>query len=109
MQEDAEAVAIRPRAHPLVMSLQTTAHRPDGTEEVMIWTRGYRYDWQPTYYFKRPVALPKGTRVEVVAYFDNSEDNPNNPDGPPKQTRWADLTPDPLCALLIATPRPGQD
>jgi mono/diheme cytochrome c family protein len=108
-QEDTEAVAIRPRAHPLVVSLQVTAHRPDGAEEVMIWTRGYRYDWQPTYYFKRPVALPKGTRVEVIAYFDNSEDNPNNPDSPPRQARWADLTPDPLCALIVATPRPGQD
>jgi len=105
LQEDAEAVAIRPHAHPLVVSLQATAHRPDGTEEVMIWTRGYRYDWQQTYYFKRPVALPKGTRVEVVAYFDNSEDNPNNADGPPRQVRWADLTADPICALLLTSSR----
>jgi hypothetical protein len=102
--EDVEAVAIRPRSHPLIISLQATAHRPDGTREVLVWTRGHRYDWQQTYYFKRAVAIPKGSRVEVIAYFDNSEENRNNPDSPPKQVRWADITPDPLCALWVATP-----
>lgn len=105
LQDDAEAIAIRPRAHPLVVSLQATAYRPDGTEEVMIWTRGYRFDWQTTYYFKHPIALAKGTRVEVIAYLDNSEKNSYNPDSPPRQVRWSDLTRDPLCALTVATAR----
>ena len=105
VQEDAEAIAIRPRAHPLVISLQATAYRPDGTQQVLIWSRGYRSDWQPAYYFKRPIALPKGTRIEVVAYFDNSDGNRDNPNDPPKQVRWSELTSDPLCALLIANNR----
>ncbi|MEK6405982.1 MAG: hypothetical protein AABN34_03355 [Acidobacteriota bacterium] len=102
---DTEAIAIRPNVHPLVVSLQATAYRPDGSEEVLIWTRGYQFDWEPTYYFKQPVALPKGTRVEVIAYFDNSEDNQNNPSNPPKSVRWSELTADPLCALLVASNR----
>lgn len=106
---DLEAVAIRPRAHPLIASLQATAYRPDGTEEVLIWARGYRFDWQPTYYFKQPISLPKGTRIEVIAYFDNTEGNADNPDSPPKQLRWSDLTADPLCALLMATTRAGNE
>jgi mono/diheme cytochrome c family protein len=100
-QRDAEAIAIRPHVHPLVVSLQATAYRPDGSAEVLIWTRGYQFDWEPTYYFKQPVPLPKGTRVEVIAYFDNSDNNQNNPNNPPKSVRWSDLTPDPLCALLV--------
>ena len=107
-EDDLEALAIRPRAHPLVASFQATAYRPDGTQEVMIWTRGNSYDWQPTYYFKRPIALPKGARVEVTVYFDNSEDNQNNPNSPPKQVRWSELTSDPLCALVVAGSR-GND
>jgi hypothetical protein len=103
--EEMEAVAIRPRSHPLIISLQATAHRPDGTREVLVWTRGYRYDWQQTYHFKRAVAIPKGSRVEVIAYFDNSEENRNNPVSPPKQVRWADITSDPLCALWVAIPQ----
>ncbi|HSE97919.1 MAG TPA: hypothetical protein VLD57_06570 [Blastocatellia bacterium] len=108
-QEDMHAVAIRPRSHPLIISLQAIAHRTDGSRQVLIWTRGYRYDWQQIYYYKREIAIPKGTRVEVIAYFDNSAENRLNPTDPPAQVRWADLTPDPLCALLVATPRAGQD
>jgi len=100
-QSDAEAIGIRPRVHPLVVSLQATAYRPDGSEEVLIWTRGYQFDWEPTYYFRQPVALPKGTRVDVIAYFDNSEDNQKNPNDPPKSVRWSEMTTDPLCALLV--------
>jgi hypothetical protein len=98
---DTEAVAIRPAVNPLLVSLQATAYRPDGTQEVLIWVRGYQYDWRTTYYYKQPVILPKGTRVEVVAYFDNSDANRNNPSSPPKQVRWPDISPDPLCALVI--------
>jgi hypothetical protein len=98
---DTEAVAIRPAVNPLLVSLQATAYRPDGTQEILIWVRGYQYDWRTTYYYKQPVILPKGTRVEVVAYFDNSDANRNNPSSPPKQVRWPDISPDPLCALVI--------
>lgn len=109
LEEDGEAMAIRPRANPLMVSFQATAFRPDGTEEVLIWTRGYRFDWQQTYYFRQSVTLPKGTRIEVIAYFDNSETNKNNPNSPPKQVRWADVSEEPLCALLIATDRNATD
>jgi hypothetical protein len=43
-----------------------------------------RHDWQPTYHFKRPVALPRGARIEVTAEFNNSDANPNNPHRPPR-------------------------
>jgi hypothetical protein len=109
IQDDAEAIAIRPRVHPLLASLQATAFRPDGTQEILIWTRGYQFDWQQTYYFKQSVALPKGTRVEVIAYFDNSENNAKNPNDPPMRVRWPDLSSDPMCALLIATPRNSRE
>ena len=102
---DSEAIAIRPRSHPLVVSFQATAYRPDGTQEVLVWSRGYRSDWQPTYYFRQPVMMPKGTRVEVVAHFDNSDENRDNPNDPAKQVKWTDLSPDPLCSLMITESR----
>ena len=107
--DDSEAVSIRPFGHSLMTSFQASAFRPDGSEEVLIWVRGNKYDWQQSYFFKSPVALPKGTRIEVTAYFDNSEDNPANPHDPPKALRWADLTPEPLCALAITGSRSATD
>jgi mono/diheme cytochrome c family protein len=108
VQSDLDAVGLRPLTNPLIVSTQVTAYRPDGTEEVLIWTLGYQFDWQQTYYFKRPVALPKGTRIEVISYFDNSDGNRNNPNDPPKELRWSDLTNDPLCSVLAVTRDAGE-
>lgn len=105
---DGEAIAIRPVAHPLLLSLQAAAYRPDGTTEVLIWTRGHSFDWRPIYYFKEPVMLPKGTRVEAVAYFDNSERQISNPHALAAQSRVLDLTPDFLCSLLLTETLDGR-
>ena len=51
----------------------------------------YDFNWQHTYIPKQPIALPKGTRLDCVAYFDNSEKNKFNPD-PSKEVRWGDQT-----------------
>ena len=47
-------------------SLEVTAIQPDGTVNRLIWIRGWRPEWQRTYYFRNPLKLPKGTRI--VAY-----------------------------------------
>ena len=86
--DSADAIAIRPLFFPFAMSVEVTAHRPDGTSEVLIWARDYRYDWEPEYEFKRPVSLPAGTRIEAVAYLDNSDKNPNNPNHPAQAVRF---------------------
>jgi len=99
---DAEAQGIRPSVHPLMTSLQATAYFPDGSQQVLIWTRGYQFDWAPTYFFRQRIALPKGTRIEVVTYFDNSDNNQNNPSSPVKPVRWSELATEPWCVLLLA-------
>ncbi|HNG05328.1 MAG TPA: hypothetical protein PKU98_02400, partial [Saprospiraceae bacterium] len=52
--------------------------------------------WQPSYVFKKPIALPRGTRIEATAYLDNSDNNPNNPNETAKEVSFAG----PLCELL---------
>lgn len=78
MSAHMEAIAIRPLLFPFAQSLEVTAYRPDGTTEVLAWARGdaheRRYDSQPTFYFKEPVRLPKGTRVRAVAYVSNASE-----------------------------------
>jgi len=102
LEQDLDAVAIRPRVNPLILSIQATAYRPDGSQEVLLWSRGYQFEWEMTYFFKQPLPLPKGTRVEVIAYFDNSNNNRSNPYDPVKQLRWSDLSADSLLELLTA-------
>jgi hypothetical protein len=109
LEEATDALAIRPFANPLMISFQASAFRPDGTEQVLIWSRGNKFDWQQTYYFKNSITFPKGTRIEVTAYFDNSDDNPANPNDPPKNLRWSEISTEPLCVLLVSSRRSTTD
>jgi hypothetical protein len=99
INEATEAVAIRPVLFPLAKSIEVSAYRPDGSVEVLIWAKDYRSDWQPAYFFKKPVALPAGARVEVTAYLDNSENNRNIPNDRTAETRFAGA----LCELSLTS------
>jgi N-acetyl-anhydromuramyl-L-alanine amidase AmpD len=68
-----------------------TAHYPDGTSEVLLSVPRYDFNWQITYELAKPKRLPKGTKVEVVAHYDNSPGNKHNPD-PTKDVKWGDQT-----------------
>jgi len=88
VKEDTEAIAVRPLLFPYAKSIDVTGYRPDGSVEVLVWAKDYRYDWQPEYEFKKPVPIPKGTRIQVIAYLDNSDKNPNNPHNPAQTIRF---------------------
>lgn len=106
--DDSHALSIRPAINERLISFQATAYRPDGTEEILIWVRGSTDDWQPTYYFKRPVPLPRGTQVEVIAYLEGGTEAARSSPSEMKKVRWGDLTPDPLCILGLAKASPSQ-
>ena len=61
------------------------AHYPDGTSESLLMVPNYNFDWQIGYeWVPGSRKFPKGTRIECIAHFDNSDFNPFNPD--PKDT-----------------------
>ena len=64
---------------------------PDGTSKVLLSVPSYDFSWQTYYVAKDPIAVPKGTRIECVAHYDNSTNNKYNPD-PTKAVRWGDQT-----------------
>ncbi|HMF11077.1 MAG TPA: hypothetical protein VKE94_02195, partial [Gemmataceae bacterium] len=64
---------------------------PDGKSDILLRVSHYDFAWQSNYRFAKPLDLPAGTRIECTAHFDNSADNPNNPD-PAKLVRWGEQT-----------------
>ncbi|MGH9752256.1 MAG: alkyl hydroperoxide reductase, partial [Blastocatellia bacterium] len=64
---------------------------PDGRSEVLLNVPKYDFNWQLTYLPKKPIFLPKGTRLDCVAHYDNSAKNKFNPD-PTQTVRWGDQT-----------------
>ena len=68
-----------------------TAKTPDGRSEILLDVPAYDFNWQSTYTLAEPKHLPKGTRIDCLAHYDNSADNPHNPD-PKQAVRWGDQT-----------------
>jgi hypothetical protein len=64
---------------------------PDGKHEMLLNVPNYQFGWQLTYELSEAKHLPKGTIVHCTAHYDNSENNPNNPD-PKSVVRWGDQT-----------------
>ena len=52
---------------------------PDGKKEILLDVPRYDFNWQSIYRYAQPLKLPAGTKVHCVAHFDNSENNPHNP------------------------------
>jgi hypothetical protein len=64
---------------------------PDGKTETLLSVPRYDFNWQSNYRLAKPLELPAGTKIECTAHYDNSANNPNNPD-PTKDVRWGDQT-----------------
>jgi Copper type II ascorbate-dependent monooxygenase, C-terminal domain len=91
VQYDCDLYSMMPHAHLRGKSFEYRIVRPDGTSETVLKVPRYDFHWQLTYYLDKPIHLPKGTKVEVTAYYDNSANNVNNPD-PTKEVHWGEQT-----------------
>lgn len=65
------------------------AHYPDGNVEELMNIANYNYNWQMEYKLEEPKLVPAGTRIVVTGAFDNSAQNPANPD-PSIAVGWGD-------------------
>ncbi len=85
--KDLQITSFTPHMHLRGKSMRYVAHFPDGRAETLLFVPAYDFNWQFTYLARTPVTIPKGTRIEVIATFDNSASNPVNPN-PQKTVRW---------------------
>ena len=90
-REDVHLTSMMPHMHVRGRDLEYRAFYPDGRQETLLSVPGYSFNWQTTYYLKAPIAIPRGTRLQIRAHFDNSSRNPTNPD-PTQAVRWGDPT-----------------
>ena len=98
---DVELMAIYPHAHYLGKDIKAFASLPDGTRETLIHIPHWNLNWQAVYRYREPVRLPKGTTVSLRYTYDNSEDNPLNPNHPPARVVAGNRSSDEMCHLWL--------
>jgi hypothetical protein len=88
---DADLVQLFPHMHFRGKQFDYEVRYPNGKREMLLDVPNYQFAWQLTYELSSAKHLPKGTVIHCTAHFDNSENNPNNPN-PKSIVRWGDQT-----------------
>ncbi|MEO7146159.1 MAG: thiol-disulfide isomerase, partial [Bryobacteraceae bacterium] len=70
-------------------SFEYRAKYPSGETETLLSVPHYSFNWQLTYELAQPKLLPQGTVIECTAHYDNSINNPLNPDAT-KEVRYGE-------------------
>ena len=102
VEEDCQLVSISPHGHYLTLSQTLTLKRPDGTRQTLVHVPVYDFNWQKLYTFREPVPIPKGSKIHVSSFMDNTSDNPHNPNKPPKAIFMGEKTTDEMVFPFIA-------
>jgi hypothetical protein len=79
--------SIHPHMHTRGKDFEYRLVFPNGETRTILSVPKYNWHWQLWYNLDEPIALPQGTRIECTAHFDNSPNNPENPD-PAKTVIW---------------------
>ncbi len=90
LPNDALLLSFFPHMHLRGKKFEYNILRKDGTVEPLLRVH-YNFYWQLSYRLAEPLPLPAGTVLQAVAWYDNSKNNPHNPD-PDAAVRWGDQT-----------------
>jgi peroxiredoxin len=99
--EDMTLHHIMPHMHMLGKQIKVTMVPPEGDPVLLFDIKSWDYNWQETYYFKAPVQMKNGTRLELEAVYDNSAGNPNNPFSPPQAVTFGEQTFNEMCFVFF--------
>ena len=80
---------LMPHMHFRGKRMNFTARYPDGTEELLLSVPAYSFNWQLSHELDKPLRVPAGTQIIARGAFDNSSQNPFNPD-PDIEVNWGE-------------------
>ena len=86
---DALLIGLLPHMHLRGKAFEYLILGPGGAVETLLKVNNYDFNWQINYRLAEPRLLKAGTRLEWVGYFDNSPNNPRNPD-PSAEVRFGE-------------------
>ena len=114
-------ISLQPHMHLRGKAYRFEAIYPDGRRQTLLDVPHYDFNWQTTY-FPSHFLIPAGVAIKCTAHYDNSPNNPLNPD-PAKTVHWGDQSyeemnigfievafdaaRDPNVALLSGTTKPA--
>ena len=101
----ARLLSVYPHMHYRGKSFECDVTRPGKPVEALLRVGHYDFHWQLNYRFAQPLPLAAGTRLTALASFDNSANNPLNPDPDAEVTYGRQSTDEMMVAFFdVAVP-----
>jgi hypothetical protein len=89
LPNDALLLGFLPHMHLRGKTFEYDRTPPGGNPEPLLRVDHFDFHNQLSYRLARPLFLKKGTRLSATAWYDNSANNPRNPD-PTKEVHWGE-------------------
>jgi mono/diheme cytochrome c family protein len=95
LPRDVRLLSFLPHMHVRGSAFRYEVEQPDkaGDRELLLDIPEYDFNWQLNYLLREPMGLPRGAVIHATGWFDNSADNPANPD-PAATVTWGEQTVD---------------
>lgn len=105
-----DVMRVLPHTHYVGRQVRAWAALPDGRHQWLINIPNWDFNWQGDYAYVKPVTLPKGATIFMSYVFDNSTNNPVNPNFPPQRVKYGVNSSDEMAELwLQVLPRNPED
>ena len=82
--QDISLLAVNPHMHLLGKSFKAYAVTLKKDTIPLVWIKNWDFRWQFYYTFRNMIKIPMGSAIIAEGVFDNTAENPLNPNFPPK-------------------------
>jgi hypothetical protein len=89
ISQEVDIYSLMPHMHFRGKRMKFYARYPDNSEELLLSVPAYDFNWQLAHELEKPLRVPAGTQIIAVGAFDNSSQNPANPD-PSIEINWGE-------------------
>ncbi len=95
LKENTMITNFQPHFHLRGKAMKVEAILPDGSREIISYVGNFNFNWMTNYIYEDDAApvFPKGTIIQVSAWYDNTTANKDNPD-PEQWVGYGDRTVD---------------
>jgi len=101
LSHEIQLISVLPHMHTLGQSFTAYAITPDGEVVPLVRINDWDFNWQSTYVFREPLTLPEKSVIYAEGVYDNTSNNPENPNVPPKTVTYGWNTTDEMMNLIM--------
>jgi hypothetical protein len=101
MDKPISLISVMPHMHLIGKTFRAFVITPDGEVINLVKIDNWDFNWQMTYQFKNLLKVPAGSTFIVEGTYDNTAENPENPNSPPHDIGYGWGTKDEMFNLVL--------